>query len=129
MICAIFSLQQEINEVTDSSGFCQRVFNPLRDTSTTLLKEYCLRNSCAKSVNVLRHEGSREANQRLAALLSDKGNNMIICVLSNRCPCITMLYNYKVDTGASNPRVSLNIWHAKLNRQSCHWQVIISIPT
>ena len=63
-ICAIFSLQREMNEVTDSSGLCLRASNSLRDTSTTVLKEYCLINSCPKSAHVLRLEGSNDANQR-----------------------------------------------------------------
>ena len=64
MICAIFSLKREINKVTNSSGLWLRASNSLRDTSTIVLKEYCMRNSYAKSVHVLHYEGSSEANQR-----------------------------------------------------------------
>ena len=34
-----------------------------------------------------------------------------------------------MNTGAPYPCVPLNVRHAELNWQSCHWQVIISIPT
>ena len=95
MICTIFSLQRQINEVTDSSGLYLRASSSFHDTSITVLKEYCLRNSCAKSIHVLCHEGSREANQSSAAPLSDKGNNMIICVSSNRFSYIIVLFNCK----------------------------------
>ena len=50
--------------MTGSFGLCLRAFNSFSDISTTVLKEYCLRNSCAKSVHVLCQEGSSEANQR-----------------------------------------------------------------
>ena len=84
-----------MNEVTDSFGRCLRALNSLPDTSFTVLKEYCLRNSCAKSLQVLRHEGSSEADQCCATPLSDRGNNIIIYASSSLCPCITVLYNYK----------------------------------
>ena len=45
----------------DSFGLCLRASNSLRDTYTTVLKEYYLRNSYAKLVHVLRWEGSSEA--------------------------------------------------------------------
>ena len=95
IICDIFYLQRDMNEVTDSSGLYLRASNSFRDTSTIVLKEYCLRNSYAKSLKVLHREGSSEANQRCAAPLSDKGNNIIICASSSLCPCITTLYNYR----------------------------------
>ena len=103
IICNIFSLQWDMNEVTDSSGLCLRVSNSLCDTSTTMLKEYCLRNSCAKSLQVLRREKSSEANQRCAAPLSDRGNNIIIYASFSLCPSITMLYNYRWIRGHPIP--------------------------
>ena len=51
-----------MNEVIDSSGLCLRASNFLHDTSTTMLKEYYMRNSYAKSLQVLRREESSEAN-------------------------------------------------------------------
>ena len=84
-----------MNEVNDSSGLCLRASNSLRDTSITVLKNYCLRNSCAKLLKVLRREGSSEANQRCTAPLNDSGNNIIIYDSSSMCLRITALYNYK----------------------------------
>ena len=114
IICAIFSLQREMKEVTVSSDLCLRASNSLRDTSTTILKEYCLRNSYARSVHVRRHEGFNEANQRWVAPLRDRGNNMIICVSSNLCPRITTLYNYKWIWGHPIPvYLSMsNMWNS-----------------
>ncbi|WKA12996.1 hypothetical protein VitviT2T_030335 [Vitis vinifera] len=92
-----------MNEVTDSSGLYLRASNTLRDTSTTVLKEYCLRNSCANSLQVLHREESSEANQRCATPLSDRGNNIVICASSNLCPRITLLYNHKWIPGYPIP--------------------------
>ena len=103
IICDIFSLQRDMNEVTDSSGLCLRASNSLRDTSTTMLMEYRLRNSCAKSLQVLHCEGSSEANQSCTAPLNDRGNNIIICALSSLCPSITALYNYRWIRGHPIP--------------------------
>ena len=84
-----------MKEVTISSGLYPRASNSLWYTSTTVLKEYYLRNSYARSVHVPRREGSNEANHRWTAPLRDKGNNMIIYVSFNLCPRITTLYNCK----------------------------------
>ena len=84
-----------MNEVTDSSSLCLKASSSLQDTSTTILKEYCLRNSYAKSTHVLCLKGSNEANQHWATPLRDRGNNMIICTSSNICLHITALYNCK----------------------------------
>ena len=43
--CEIFSLQREINEVTDSFGLCLKAFNSLLETLTTVLNANCLKNS------------------------------------------------------------------------------------
>ena len=114
IICDIFSLQQDINEVTDSSSLCLRASNSLYDMSTTVLKEYCMGNSCAKSLQVMRREGFSEANQCCAAPLSNRGNNIIICASSNLCPCITTLYNCKWIRGHPIPVYLLisNIWNS-----------------
>ena len=103
IICALFSLQREMKKVTISSGLCLRASNSLRDTLTTVLNEYYLRNSYARSVHVRRREGSNEANHRWAAPLRDRGNNMIIYVSSNLCPCITTVYNCKWIQGHPIP--------------------------
>ena len=128
IICDIFSLQRDMNKVTDSSGLCLRASNSLRDTSTTMLKEYCMRNSSAKSLQVLCREGSSEANQRCVIPLNDKGNNIIIYVSSSLYPLIIALYNCKWIRGHSI-LVYLSIWHMKLNKQCCNWQINMPIPT
>ena len=50
IICDIFSLYRDMNEVTDSSDLYLRASNSFHDTSTTVLKEYYLRSSYAKSL-------------------------------------------------------------------------------
>ena len=92
-----------MNEVTDLSGLCLRASNSLHDTSTTVLKEYYLRNSYAKSLQVLCREGSSEANQRCAAPLNDRENKIIICASSSLCPRITTMYNCKWIRGHPIP--------------------------
>ena len=59
MICEIFSLQWEINEVTDSSDLCLKTSNSLIETSMIVLNANCLKNSWAKSSQVLRKPESR----------------------------------------------------------------------
>ena len=92
-----------MNEVTDSSGHCLRDSNSPHDTSTTVLKEHYMRNSYAKSLQVLPCEGFSEANQRSATSLSDRWNNIIICASSSLCLCITALYNCKWIRGHPIP--------------------------
>ena len=45
MTYEIFSLQREINEMTDSFGPCLNAFNSLLKTSMTVLNVNCLKNS------------------------------------------------------------------------------------
>ena len=49
----IFSIQQEINEVTDSSDLYLKAPNSFLETSMTVLNANCLKNSWAKSSQVL----------------------------------------------------------------------------
>ena len=63
-IFAIFPCQREMNEEIDSSDLCLKPSSSLIDTSTTVLNENCHRNSWARLSHVLRHEDSKDANQR-----------------------------------------------------------------
>ena len=91
MISAIFLRQWEMKEEIDSSVICLKASSSFLDTSTTVLKENCRKNSWAKSSYVLRHEDSKDANQRWAALLRESGNNVITCDSSNPWALITVL--------------------------------------
>ena len=83
MTCEIFSLQREINEVIDSSGLCLKASNSLLETSMIVLNANCLKNSWAKSSQVLWRDTSNEANQRYPTPLKDIGKNIIIWALSS----------------------------------------------
>ena len=100
-ICAIFSLHREINEVTDSFNPYLKAFSSLLETSMTMLNANCLKNSSAKSSQVLRHETSKEANQRYAAPLKDMGKSIINWASSNPWALITVLYSIKWILGQS----------------------------
>ena len=117
-----------MKEVIVSSGLFLRAFSSLWDTSTIVLKEYYLKNSYARLIYVRRREGSNKANHHWAALLRNRGNNMIICVSSNLWPHNSTV-QLQVNTRAPDPCVSLNVQLVELNRQSCNRQVIIPIPT
>ena len=91
MISAIFLRQREMNDETDSSDIYLKALSSLLNTSTTVLNKNCRRNSWAKSSYVLRHEDSKDANQRWAALLRESGNNVITCDSSNPWALITVL--------------------------------------
>ena len=92
-----------MKEVIVSSGLFLRAFSSLWDTSTIVLKEYYLKNSYARLIYVRRREGSNKANHHWAALLRNRGNNMIICVSSNLWPHIIALYNCKWIRGHPIP--------------------------
>ena len=62
--------------MTDSSGLCLKASNSLLETSMTILNANCLKNSWAKSSQVLRRDTSTEANQRCAAPLRDIGKSI-----------------------------------------------------
>ena len=67
IICEIFSLQREINEVTESSGLCLKAPKSLLETSMTVLNANCLKKFWARSSQVLQRDTSNEANQRCVA--------------------------------------------------------------
>ena len=62
MICEIFPLQREMNEVTDSSSLYLKTSNSLLETSMIVLNANYLKNSRVKSSQVLRCDTSNEAN-------------------------------------------------------------------
>ena len=95
MIWAIFSLQQEMNDVTVSSSLCLKASNSLHETSMTVLNANRRRNFWAKSSHVRRCDTSKEANQRWVIPLKDMGNNVIIWASSKSWALITILYSLK----------------------------------
>ena len=82
IICEEFSLQHEIQEEIDSYDLCLRNLSTLQVMFAPMLNEYCLRNLCVKSLQVLRWDDSNDTYYLCVVPLNDNGINITNCASS-----------------------------------------------